>query len=59
MVAEIGWIGKRTARLDIVTPAGIRQAYPIHSKPKHLWWNRQAIKGLTHLVTDQGPIIGG
>jgi len=41
---------------DIVTPAGIRQAYPLHSRAlAHLNWSRQAIRGLTYLVTDKGP----
>jgi len=37
-------------------PAGIRQAYQLHSKaPAHLRWSRQAIRGLTYLETDKGP----
>jgi len=43
---------KRMHMPDLVTPAGIRQAYPLHSKaPAHLKWSREAIKGLTYLVT--------
>jgi len=41
---------------DIVTPAGIRQAYRLHGKaPKHLNWSRWAVRGLTYMVTDKGP----
>ena len=41
---------------DIVTPAGIRQAYRLHGKaPKHLSWSRWAVRGLTYMVTDKGP----
>jgi len=40
---------------DIVTPAGIRQAYPLYSKaPPHLSWSRKAVRGLTYLDTDKG-----
>jgi len=40
---------------DIVTPAGIRQAYRLHGKaPKHLSWSRWAVRGLTYMVTDKG-----
>jgi len=47
---------KRKYRGDIVTPAGIRQAFPLHSKaPDHLKWSRVALRGLTYLVTDKGP----
>ena len=35
MAGRTGWIGKRLARPDIAPPS-IRQAYPIHSKPKYL-----------------------
>jgi len=39
-----------------VTPAGIRQAFPLHDQaPSHLKWNRVALRGLTYLVTDKGP----
>jgi len=49
------WIGERMHWPDIVTPAGIRQAYPLHDKaPAHLSWPRQAIRGLTYLETDKG-----
>ena len=36
------YLGSPTAQPDIATPAGIRQAYPIHPKSKHLNWNRQS-----------------
>jgi len=43
---------------DIVTPAGIRQAYPLHSRaPTHLSWSRQAIRGLTFLETEDASCV--
>jgi len=52
------WMGERMHLhlSDIATPAGIRQAFPLHTKaPAHLSWSRDAIRGLTYLVTDKGP----
>jgi len=49
---EMGW---RMGRPDIVTPAGIKQDYPIHPKaPQHMEWSVRAIKGLVYMVTDKG-----
>lgn len=39
-----------------ITPAGIRQDHPIHSKPGHLGWTRRQVKALTYIVTDRGPM---
>ena len=39
-----------------ITPAGIRQDFPIHQKPRHLSWSRKQVKALTYLVTDRGPL---
>jgi len=51
--------GKRMHKPDIVTPAGIRQAFRIHEGvPAHLKWNRTAIRGLTYMITDKGPQAG-
>ena len=41
---------------DMITPAGIRQDFPIHTKRKHLGWSRKAVKGLTYILTDRGPM---
>jgi len=51
------WIGERMHWPDIVTPAGIRQSYPLHDNaPAHLSWPRQALRGLTYLSGDgKGP----
>ena len=46
--------GRVMARVDRVTPAGIRQEFPIHMKPKHMGWRRQSVKGL--IMTDRGPL---
>jgi len=49
-------MGERMHWPDIVTPAGIGQAFPLHDKaPRHQKWNRMALPGLTYLVTDKGP----
>ena len=49
-------LGKRMHKPDIVTPAGIRQAYRLHAgAPVHLKWNRTAIRGLTYMITDKRP----
>jgi len=50
---EMGW---RMLKPDVVTPAGIRQAHPLHPKaPTHLRWSTKAIKGLVYMVADKGP----
>jgi len=50
------WRGERMHWPDIVTPPGIRQAFPLHSRaPDHLKWSIVALRGLTYLVTDKGP----
>jgi len=50
------WMGERMHLPDIATPAGIRQAFPLHTKTlAHLSWSGDAIWGLTYLVTDKGP----
>ena len=55
--ANVRAYGGRVMQLeDKITPAGIRQDFPIHSKPKHLSWSRKAVKGLTYVVTDRGPL---
>jgi len=51
-------MGQRMHMPDIVTPAGIRQAYTyrLHgTAPDHLKWNGLALRGLTYMVTDKGP----
>jgi len=41
---------------DITTPAGIRQARPLHPKaPAHMKWSTKAIKGWAYMVTDKRP----
>jgi len=48
--------GRRMHKPDIVTPAGIRQAFPLHPPPpRQLRWPRIAMRGWTYLVTDKGP----
>ena len=43
-------------KADIITPAGIRHDFPIHTKPKQLRWTRKAVKGLVYVTTDRGPL---
>ena len=40
---------------SLVTPAGIRQAYPLYAKEQHMKWDRDELRGLTYLHTDRGP----
>ena len=48
--------GRVIGLADVMTPAGIRQDFPIHTKPKHIKWSRKALKGLVYVSTDQGPL---
>ena len=58
--AKIRAYGGRVAqRASILTTAGIRQDYPVHSKPPHLKWTRRQVKGLTFITTDRGPMKHG
>ncbi|KAF8415775.1 hypothetical protein EV426DRAFT_661913 [Tirmania nivea] len=51
---EAAWVGSRMLRPDIVTPAGIRQAFPMGRPSKQAKWNREALRGLTYIVIDRG-----
>ena len=49
MAKNEAWMGGRMHKPDIVTPAGIRRAHPIHPKaPPHLQWSREAVRGLIY-----------
>lgn len=48
--------GRVMRRPDIMTPAGIRHDHRMHANPKHLQWSRKAVRGLTYVVTDKGPL---
>ncbi|KAF8418326.1 hypothetical protein EV426DRAFT_700547 [Tirmania nivea] len=52
---EVAWVGRRMLRPDVITPAGIRQAFPMGRPSKQTKWNREALRGLTYMVTDRGP----
>ncbi|KAF8424370.1 hypothetical protein EV426DRAFT_712188 [Tirmania nivea] len=52
---EMAWVGKRMLRPDFITPAGIRQAFPMGRPSKQTKWNWEALRGLTYVVTDRGP----
>ena len=41
---------------SLATPAGIRQAYPLFQKKRHMKWDRDEVRGLTYLHTDKGPM---
>ena len=46
---EMGW---RLHEKDIVTPAGIKQQFPVYPKaPAHIKWSRAAVRGLVYMVT--------
>lgn len=51
--------GRVTGMPNVITPAGIRHDFRIHDKPKHLQWSRKAVKGLTYVITDRGPLRNG
>jgi len=54
------WMGERMHLPEIVTPTGIRQAFPIHPKaPPYLKCSREMVRGLTYVVTDKGPSSSG
>jgi len=48
--------GSLLQKPNLATPASIKQAHPLyqHSSPVKSW-DRQALKGLTYIVTDRGP----
>ena len=48
--------GRVTGGINKITPAGIRQDHPLHSKPSHLRWGRRQVKALTYVITDRGPL---
>ena len=48
--------GQMMSEPSLVTPAGIRQTYPLFEKAPHLKWDRDALRGLMYLHTDRGPM---
>ena len=55
--AKLRAYGGRVMQMEQrITPAGIRQAFPIHQRPKHLAWSRRQVKALTYVLTDRGPM---
>lgn len=48
--------GRVMNRASRITPAGIRQDHPIHSRPPHLGWSRRQVKALSYIITDRGPL---
>ena len=56
MARETEWVGAAMQEPEIATPAGIHQAYPIYSKPAHMTWDREALRGLTYISTDHRPM---
>jgi len=48
--------GRFLHRRNITTPAGIKQAHRLYQPSTPVKnWNRQALRGLTYIVTDRGP----
>jgi len=48
--------GRKRQERAVVTPAGIKQEFPIYPKaPAHLSWSAGAVKGLVYMITDKGP----
>lgn len=48
--------GQLLSEPSLVTPAGIRQAYPLFRKERHMKWDRDELRGLTYLHKDRGPM---
>ena len=46
------WLSKP----ELAIPAGIRHAFPLYTKPAHLAWDREALRGLVSVTTDRGPM---
>jgi len=56
MARRTGWVGVWIPGPEIATPAGIRQAFAMYTRPIHLKWDREALRGLTSITTDRGPL---
>ena len=54
---EAAYIGRSLHQRHICTPAGIRQHFHTNRLTKQVkTWNRNALRGLTYLETDKGPL---
>ena len=51
-----GWMGSAMQQPEIAIPAGIRHHHPIMSKTAQMKWDREAVRGLTYMHTDKGPL---
>lgn len=51
-----GWIGSAMQEPEIATPAGIRHYHPLSTKRPQMKWDRDALRGLTYVHTDRGPM---
>ncbi|RPB29655.1 hypothetical protein L211DRAFT_32240 [Terfezia boudieri ATCC MYA-4762] len=49
-------IGRLMSKPSMTTPAGIRQAYPLHTRTPQTKWDRDTLRGLMYLHTDRGPM---
>ena len=56
MANIIAYGGRVMGRPDQITPVGIGQEFPVHTKPKHLGWPRKNLKGLVYITTGKGPL---
>ena len=53
---EAAYLGSLTNQHQTCTPAGIRQQFYTNRLTKQVkMWNRNALRGLTYVVTDKGP----
>jgi len=43
------WIGAWIPQPEIATPAGIRQVFPLYTRPAHVKWDREALRSLVSL----------
>ncbi|KAF8427074.1 hypothetical protein EV426DRAFT_686742 [Tirmania nivea] len=51
---EVAWVGRRMLRPDVITPAGIRQAFPMGRLSRQTK-EQGGSAGMTYIVTDRGP----
>jgi len=49
MARKTGWIGAWMSQPEIATPAGIRQVFPLYTRPAHLNRDREALWGLVYI----------
>jgi len=47
--------GQWRQEISVVTPAGIKQEFPIYPRAPDVNWTARAVRGLVYMITDKGP----